>query len=486
MAFPRTKQNKKTIIFSMQKLRFTIRLLKIPIITFFWIFIVTGCGSSGDKARPDGIRPSAIHPEYWSYNGKEILLLGGSVEDNLFQIPNLAEQLDLLVKVGGNYVRNTMSSRDEGNVWPFKMVSDSLYDLNEWNEEYWQRFENFLKETHKREIIVQMEVWATFDFYRENWLVNPFNPKNNKNYDARRTKLTLEVDSHPIYTENNFFRSVPSQLSIMKLLEHQQKYVDKILSYTLSYDHVLYCMDNETSVSSDWGKFWAQYIRKVGLENGKFLHTTEMWDPWDLDHIAHRETTDNPDIFSFVDISQNNHNSGEEHWANGIKRINHLKQIDAVRPCNNVKVYGNDGGRHQTTQNSIESFVRNIMFGAAGTRFHRPTSGQGLNEVAQKVIQGMRAITDNMDFFNGAPLDHVIVDKSPNEAYCRGIEGKEYLFYFTNGGNIEANISLPGGEGIIIWQSLDTGNRVEKSRIKEADKITFSPPGQGNWLALIQ
>jgi hypothetical protein len=100
----------------MQKLRFTIRFLKIPFIAFFWIFIVTGCGSSRDKAQYDGIQPSAIHPQYWSYNGKEILLLGGSVEDNLFQIPNLTEQLDLLVKVGGNYVRNTMSSRDKGNV----------------------------------------------------------------------------------------------------------------------------------------------------------------------------------------------------------------------------------------------------------------------------------------------------------------------------------------------------------------------------------
>ena len=272
----------------------------------------------------------------------------------------------------------------------------------------------------------------------------------------------------------------------MKLLEYQQKYVDKILSYTLNYDHVLYCMDNETSVTSDWGKFWAQYIRKRGLENGKFLQTTEMWDPWDLDHITHRETTDNPEIFSFVDISQNNHNSGEEHWSNGIKRIDHLKKIDALRPCNNVKVYGNDSGRHQTTQNGVECFVRNIMFGSAGTRFHRPTSGQGLNEVAQSAIRSVRMVTDEMDFFKGDPLDHVIIHKDPNEAYCRGIEGIEYLVYFPAGGQVDLNIMLPGRQGSVRWMSIDKGEWYSEDEIEIDSEIRVTTPSEGNWLALIQ
>ena len=469
----------------MRKFGFLIGILAITIIAILWSIIGTDYVSH-EKSNYEGIQPSLQHPQYWTYQGEETLLLGGSIEDNLFQVPDLQEQLDLLVEVGGNYVRNTMSSRDEGNLWPFAIGADSLYDLNNWNDGYWLRFENFLKETHKRKVIVQMEIWATFDFYRENWLINPFNPKNNINYDARRTQLDLEVNSHPIFTENNFFRSVPGQLSIMKLLEYQQKYVDKILSYTLSYDHVLYCMDNETSVTSDWGKFWAQYIRKRGLEHGKFLQTTEMWDPWDLDHIVHLETTDNPEIFSFVDVSQNNHNSGEEHWNNGIKRIDHLKKIDALRPCNNVKVYGNDGGRHQTTQNGIECFVRNMMFGAASTRFHRPTSGQGLNKVARNVIKGVRLVTDEMDFFNGIPLDHVIIDKEPNEAFCRGIEGKEYLVYFPDNGQIEMNVTLPGKKGRIRWLSVDEGEWHSEEEIELDNEIMIASPAQGNWFALIQ
>ncbi|MHC4750810.1 MAG: hypothetical protein ACYTFW_13150 [Planctomycetota bacterium] len=147
------------------------------------------------------------NPAYWQYNGKPVLLLGGSKDDNLFQIPDLREHLDLLKSVGGNYVRNTMSSRDQDNIWPFKKIN-AKYNLDQWNKEYWRRFENFLKLTRERDIIVQIEVWATFDYYRDNWAVNPFNPKNNINYTAEQTGLPEQVKTHPTRTENNFFWSI--------------------------------------------------------------------------------------------------------------------------------------------------------------------------------------------------------------------------------------------------------------------------------------
>ena len=97
------------------------------------------------------------NPRYWQYKGKPILLIGGSVEDNLFQIPNLKAHLELLKSVGGNYVRSTMSWVDEGDVPPFKKVGDQ-YDLNQWNDEFWNRFRNFITWTHEMDIIVQIEV----------------------------------------------------------------------------------------------------------------------------------------------------------------------------------------------------------------------------------------------------------------------------------------------------------------------------------------
>ena len=113
------------------------------------------------------------NPRYWQYKGEPVLLIGGSVDDNLFQIPNLKEHLELLKSVGGNYVRSTMGWTEAVDVPPFKKVGD-LYDLNQWSDEFWTRFRNFIKWTHEMDIIVQIEVWATFNYYRDYWDVNPF------------------------------------------------------------------------------------------------------------------------------------------------------------------------------------------------------------------------------------------------------------------------------------------------------------------------
>ena len=93
------------------------------------------------------IRISHKNPQYWAVNDQQTLLLGGSLEDNLFQTTGaeLTEHLDKMIDVGANYVRCTMSARDPGEVQPNGKNSDSkLYDLNFWGVEYWRRLDFFL------------------------------------------------------------------------------------------------------------------------------------------------------------------------------------------------------------------------------------------------------------------------------------------------------------------------------------------------------
>ena len=59
-----------------------------------------------------------------------------------------------------------MSHRNLGNVFAYRQV-DGKFDLKQWNEEYWRRFDNFLKLTCERDIIVQIEIWATWDHYED-------------------------------------------------------------------------------------------------------------------------------------------------------------------------------------------------------------------------------------------------------------------------------------------------------------------------------
>jgi hypothetical protein len=436
-----------------------------------------------------GIGVSTSFPQYWEYHGDPVLLLGGSDEDNLFQLPWLENQLDLLVSVGGNYVRNTMSSRDSGNVWAFHLEPETgIYDLNRWNPEYWSRFEELLELASEREIVVQVEVWATFDFYRDNWEINPFNPKNNTNYTAERTKLPLEVSTHPIFCDNPFFWSIPSHQNNMPLLQYQQGFVDKLLSYSLEFDQVLYCIDNETSVTSEWGRFWSEYIRKKAAELGKTVHVTEMWDPWDLDHISHRETFDHPETYSFVEISQNNHQRGQDQWDNGLRQIEKLRKAGNLRPVNNIKTYGNDLGRHGGgTHNGIQSFIRSTLFGSAAVRFHRPLSGLGLGDTAQAVIHSMRMATDSIDFFNAEPHNEFLFQREENEAYCRAVPGKDYLVYFPESGAVELDVgTAAAGSGFEVKQLEILSGQWKIVKIKEADgHIRLQSPGK-HFIYLVQ
>jgi len=440
------------------------------------------------KAQKTQLNISETYPTYWELNGAPTLLLGGSNEDNLFQVPYLQTHLDSLQDVGGNYVRCTMSSRDPGNLWPFAQQADGRYDLNQFNQAYWQRFEDFLKETDERGIVVQLEVWATFDFYRDNWLVNPFNPANNVNYSAARTNLKVIVDTHPIFTDNDFFRSVPLSDANLALLGYQQRYVDKLLSHSLPYGHVLYCMDNETSVTAAWGRFWSDYIKKVAAEQGKTVYTTEMWDPHDLNHAAHRETFDHPEIYDFADISQNNHKSGQEHWDNGLKQVSRIARSGVPRPLNNVKIYGNDGGRHQTTQNAVESFCRNVFFGAASARFHRPTSGQGLNGISQKVIGSLVKFADRFNFFQSEEATAELGERESNEAYCRKIGEKAYALYFSKSGSVTLDLSHWKGKASLRWLSISSANWQPAVIQNTGRALTLKTPvgSELGWLLLIE
>ena len=217
------------------------------------------------------------YPSYWQFEGQPVLLLGGSVEDNLFQIPNIAEHLDTLHAAGGNYVRCTMSSRDPGDVWPYERLSaDGPYDLREPSREFWCRFSRFLALCYSMNIVVQLEVWATFDYYRDNWAVNPFNPQNNVNYAPEQSSLPTEVNSHPVRHENPFFYTVPGALDNRLVLRYQRRFVDSLLAHSLTYPNVLYCIDNETNVTPHWGAYWAGYIQAQAARQGLGVNTTEM------------------------------------------------------------------------------------------------------------------------------------------------------------------------------------------------------------------
>jgi hypothetical protein len=382
-----------------------------------------GAGRADDA---DRIQPYSKNAFYWQYKGQPILLLGGSDEDNPFQWTGkqLTDHLDLLVSVGGNYIRNTMSDRDPGNVYAFASVGEGQYDLDRWNDEYWNRLRFFLDETESRGIIVQLTLWDQHDHSGSRWKVHPWNPDRNVNYDG------VPED------REGFYAAVKTDNKT--LLAYQSRYIAKLTSVTLEYGHILYNINNESWAGVEWENHWAGFLHRQARECGKQIHVTCMhMRPW----ITVRQVITHRDLYSFAEISQNNQDSmgarGHAHWENVINW--RTKLASRPMPINNEKIYGAlDGSNYSAGdgREAVRRLWRNIFAGCASSRFHRPETnwGIGLGETAQIQLQAMTMLLKELDLFSCSPHNDLLTPLDiSSEAYCLADIGKQYAVYFPDG-----------------------------------------------------
>ncbi len=446
----------------------------------------------------DRIRPYAANRTYWQYQGKPVLLLGGSKKDNLFQIPDLEEHLDLLASVGGNFIRNNMSGRRlKGyEVEPYLRLPDGRYSLDAWNDEYWSRFENLLRLTHARGIIVQIEVWDRFDYADshsiKHWQESPYRPNNNINYSGEETGLADRYPDHPWRDRQPFFHTVPGMEKYREeydlLREYQERFVAKMLSYSLGYDNVIYCMNNETSTEPIWGQYWIAFIERAAAERGVDVFTTDMFDDiWRPEQSRKFQTVlRHPRMYTYVEVSQiNSRNFGENHWRRLLWVMRRVKKHP--RPVNNVKIYG-DGDTSWgsgTPKDGVERFWRNIIAGSAAMRFHRDGAGTGLQPISQASLKAARLAEARVKPWDVEPRNDLLTKRTHNEAYLAARVGHSYLLYFTDGGSVGLDLSREEGKFILQWIDIGKGTATDEHAFSAGRVISIAAPAKGGWVAAI-
>jgi hypothetical protein len=490
------------LILGMREMKTHMVRKKCRVLGFWQMWMVAlamiGAGALAQADDADRIRPYRENPFYWQYKGQPVLLLGGSWQDNLFNHPKgLERHLDVLKSVGGNYLRNVMSHRNVGNVFAYEQVNGK-FDLDRWNDEYWRRFENFLKLTHARDIVVQIEIWATWDHYNDHqsiggWSKHPFNPVNNVNYTAEESGLPVAVDygAGATPTDHKFFHTAPALENNTLVLRYQLAYVDKLLSYSLKYPHVLYCMNNETGEPVAWSDFWARYVRAQAAEAGKPVEVAEMRRNHDITAPDHRHMIDHRDLYSFLDISQNNTQGGQTHWDRMLQVRAWIQ--DQPRPINNNKIYsgGND-------EEAVARMFRIIFAGGASARFHRPHPlegtddhekstvwGLGLSPRAQATLRAARTLTEAMTVFACEPRNDLLSDRQPNEAYCLAEPGKQYAVYFPDGGLVKLDVSTAKGTLQVRWLDISRNAWQQPQSVTGGGTLELKTPGTGHWAVLV-
>ena len=447
------------------------------------------------------IQPYRNNPRYWEYKGEPIMLVGGSDRDNLWQWTGnvLIDQLNLIQSVGGNYVRNTMSDRKEGDTFAPKEIGNGLYDLNQWNETYWERLRFFLDETHKRGIIVQLTLWDYYDLSRQ-FAIHPLNPDNNINWEPG------------VISNAGGYYGGSLSASNKPVLDYQHRFIDKLISITAGYDHVLYNIANESRLSVEWDNYWATYIKDAARKLGRNIHVTTML--FDPDNSVRRVMT-NRDIYTFAEVSQNNQDAlgpvGKKHWDNLLFWSRMISMNDeGPMPINNEKVYGQGVGLNTaagTEKEAVERFWRNIFGGAASTRFHRPEMqgetwgwGIGISERAQQTLRAVNMFLKEFDIFNAEPYEAIKTVGNSVDSYCLADMGRAYALYFP-GGRATVHLdpwvhmervsvkwldvaALTWSEEVIIepvWNNFDGTNWWGPQRI-----ITLDPGNHRSYVAIVK
>ncbi len=486
-------------------------------LTIFLVFNMSGVYGAGIEIYPK-------NPTYWQYNGKPTMLLGGTDDDALFQwagdMDLLCHQLDLLQSCGGNYVRCTMSSREPDSlvcpprVQPYQRLSNGKFDLDKWNNEYWERLEVFLSECRKRDIIVQIEVWATHDLVhvRPNraysWPSHPLNPKNNINYGYAPKTVFPEKPKGQL--NDAFYQTIPILKHDPIVFKYQQAFVNELLSHCLKYDNVLYCVDNELRPQHpyQWAHYWAEYMTNRAQMSGKTIYVSEMHR--DFTTPRNKKLTriermvggkfsaifDYPEIHPFMELSETStrYSEYDELWKN-METIREYT-ADSPRPMTHVKVYGGgDKSTFRERRPTIHRFCEFVCAGRSAVRFHRPVrggeNGMGLNSAAQACLKAVRKFCDSIKPWQCKPNLKLLLDRDENEAYLLANPGVAYGILMTGSygdGVVRLNTSNHSGKYVLTWINLETGKQLKMETINASDEIRIKTPARGSkygWLVTL-
>ena len=217
--------------------------------------------SRGEDSRSSGARhpaassdpPITLHPQnpkYFLFRGRPLVLIAasehyGSVVNRRFDFHKyLEEAADKKQTMTRTFLlyrelqapRNPYSpvkpeSPDFITPWPRTgpgkaMDGELIYDLDQWNPEYFDRLHAFLSATSKLGIVVELTVFS--NTYADNiWALNPLRAENNKQKAGKAAWQEYISLRNP------------------ELFARQEAYARKVIEETSQYDHVYYEICNE-------------------------------------------------------------------------------------------------------------------------------------------------------------------------------------------------------------------------------------------------
>ncbi|MBN1791770.1 MAG: cellulase family glycosylhydrolase [Bacteroidales bacterium] len=417
--------------------------------------------------------PISLHPKnphYFLFRGKPAVLIGSTEHygavlnldfDYISYFNELASNhLNVTRTFSGIYLepqgafgieKNTLAPESNRYICPWARSNQigyahggNKFDLDQWDEAYFERLKDFITEAGKRDIVVELDLFSNF-------------------YDTLQWKLC------PLYIANNVnqigdFLDQKEVLSLRhpEILEIQEKMVRKIVETLKDFDNLYYEVCNEPYFGDlEALEAWEQHMTGVIADAEKDFRHKHLISQNIANHSLLIESP-NPlvSVFNFhyarppVTVAMNYHLNkviGDNETG-----FDGTEDVTYRREAWNFMLAGG-----ALFNNLDYSFTIDHENGSFPIPAKQPGGG-GPDLRAQ--LQILKDVLEETDFIHMVPMDSINRDiHKDRQIEVLAREGEQYLFYLTREGQrikcCAVSPEIPAGDYTGEWIDTKTGKR---------------------------
>ncbi|WP_020527697.1 hypothetical protein [Flexithrix dorotheae] len=461
--------------------------------TFFLFFIFA---SFQITAQTVELNPE--NPHYLNYKNQPVILITSA--EHYGAVLNLDFDYETYLKTlgdeGMNYTRiftgvyveepgafniknNTLAPKPNRVITPWKRSGTPGYanggnkfDLDQWDEQYFNRLKDFLKTAEANNVIVEITFFSSI--YRESgWEISPLHPENNVNGINHK-------DYKTVHTPDNG-----------KKADYQQKMVSKIVKEVNEFDNIFFEIQNEPwSDQKATGYYINPFDKKSDQDWKRRVDlASEASLEWQKNIAAVVKETESTLPKKHI-IAQNfcNFKYPLKEVEPNISIINfHYAWPDAVNwnyGYNKVLSYdesGFSGSEDDVYRKQAWNFIMSgggIFNNLDYSFFAGKEDGSMVNEAPgggsknlRKELKVLKDFIGSFEFIRLKP-DHTTIKFAPGViAKTLSEPGKQYAIYLELGNSCELQLELPKGKYSTDWVNVTSGVIIKNEVLESRGKV---------------
>ena len=346
--------------------------------------------------------------------------------------------------------------------WQYSGGADGLFDLDQWNDAYWERLRAMVEAARVRGIIVEVSIFSAYPS-RVDWWIGDMRVAWNGDYNSNGA-FSTNASGHffPEFFDLDYAETSDSGTTLQ---EYQQALVDKALLELDDFDNVYYEVCNEFfefahDIGYDvypWQQHWTAYLRA----HTSHVVTAHVHDATsgNVDGVEYFWDRDDVDVLNFHLYQRD---------PNRISDLLHSsQQRDRVLQCNESFDWYTDGAADPTKIDNLTREAWGWFLAGGYFAFYngQHTEYAGWDTLGERA-RVVRDLTERVRFWEMSPVDpsgteydDLLVSQGLTSNWqVLANPGSQYVVYYW-GSDARSDTTIELGEGTYeaTWFDPATG-----------------------------